>query len=49
MRGQFVSLFITCKINQAASKNMQNFVYLSSAKIWKQTTEHRLTFWNSLK
>ena len=27
-----VRLSITCKINQAASKNMQNFIYFSSAK-----------------
>ena len=31
-RGQIVSLSITCKINRAASKNMQNFIYFSTAK-----------------
>ena len=32
MHGQFVSLPITCKINKAASENMQNLIYFSSAK-----------------
>ena len=49
MHGQIVSLFITCKINQAASKNMQNFIYFPSAKLWKQTAQLRLILWNSLK
>ena len=49
MRGQIVSLSITCKLIQAASKDMQTFIYFLSAKFWKQTTKHRLILWNSLK
>ena len=50
LRGQIVSLSITCKINSAASKNMQNFIYFSSAKFWKQTKKKpRQLLWNSLE
>ena len=49
MRGQIESLPVTCKINKAASKNMQNFIYFSSANFWKQTTKPRLILRNSLK
>ena len=49
MREQFVSLPIICKINKAASKNMQNFIYFSTAKVWKQNTKPRQILWNSLK
>ena len=49
MRGQFLSLSITCKIIQAASGNMQNLIFFSSAKFWKQITKPSLILWNSLK
>ena len=41
MRGQIVSLSITCKLIQAACKDMQIFIYFLSAKFRKQTTKHR--------
>ena len=44
MRGQIVSLFVTCKIDWVASKNMQNFIILAC-----QTTKRRLIFCDSLK
>ena len=44
MRGQIVSLSITCKINQAASKNMQNFIYFSSTKANYKTPANFMNF-----
>ena len=43
MRGKIVKLSVTCKINWAASKNLQRFVYCSSAKSLKQLTKPRLS------
>ena len=37
MRDKIVRLSVTCKINQTASKNLQNFIQFWSAKFWKQT------------
>ena len=39
---QFVRLSVTCKINWAASKSLQNFVYFPSPKFWMQPTKPRL-------
>ena len=46
MRGQIVSLSITCKINQAASRNVQNFIYfcLPSFESKLQTPPNFLKF-----
>ena len=42
MRGNILELFVTGKINWAAFKNLQNFIYFSSAKFSKQPTKPRL-------
>ena len=46
-RGKVVRLAVTCKNSWAASKNLQNFIYFSSAKCWKKPTKSRLILQNS--
>ena len=44
MRGKIVKSSVTCKINWAASKNLQIFFYFPSAKVWKQPTKPRIIY-----
>ena len=39
MPDKIVRLSVNFKINQTASKNLQNVIHFSSAKFWKQTTK----------
>ena len=49
MRRKIVRFSVTFKINWAAFKNLQQFIYFLSAKFWKHTTKPRLILWNFLK
>ena len=47
MRDKIVRLSVTFKINQTASKNLQNFIQFWSTKFWKQTAKRCLILWKT--